>query len=425
MHHINTIDGELCVVPSEDFTSQILKHFKISLTLFKKAFEVYRGAFQRLWTVKKRRDVPVTSRLIYDPDAKTITDPEFNLSLPCSDVKIYYDEFRYVTVNGFFSDLKLNELIKNYRPARKIGNELPPPGSTPYNPDVMEGVDLLELFPDGRDYIDFLFKFKDMIEDRETQPFDYKVEFPDGQVIYLLDRDGMVRYYSDIPNILKKELRMKIENRKNPVGQIVPHKDLFGTIVTKQLKGKELIRACNTNTVINAECNRDNFKLYRDRLLSEFGVDWNQETFGYPDARKVYMQMHTLYVKFGVDVTRRAVGINTTAKIPHIFRNNILNNGRLDPEVYYLTILPPYVKVKNWVPIKAFHIFAHWGKDMQPDATHSFLIKDDRIISSIPDRTLDNISRDVVKWFKEYRRDWSMPYFIPNIEKYGAFYFIQ
>lgn len=398
MHHVNTIEGDLCVVPSEDFTRQILVHFKISLTLFKKVFEVYRGAFQRLWTLKKLRDVPVTSRLIYDPDAKTITDPEFNLTLPCSDVKIYSEEFQYVTVDGFFSDLKLNELIKNYKPAKRIGKQPLPPGAIPYNPNVLEGVDILELFPHGRDYIDFLFKFKDMIEDRETQPLDYKVELPDGQVIYLLDRDGMVRYYSDIPNILKKELRMKIENRKKPVGRIVPHKDLFGTIVTNQLKGKELIKACNVSAVINAECNRDNFKLYRDRLLSEFGVDWNQETFGYPDARKVYMQMHTLYVEFGYTMEAGVL----KPGVSRILRKGMPSTNVLFTSTY-MKILPPYIAVKNWVPLKAFHIFARDG------GIQSFLIKNGEIIPDVSDE-LRSLTSEIIRSYqrrKDGQRYWS------------------
>ena len=135
-----------------------------------------------------------------------------------------------------------------------------------------------------------------------------------------------------MPNQLKRELAKQIENRKNPTGRLLPHKDVF-YLLTPRLKGKDLIRACNSSQEVNAKCAANNFQVFKTHLLDEFHIDFNQETHGYPDAKALYMQMHSLYA-----VIHTPHGQNHR-EVASVWDGN-LRGAHGDPT--FRMIIPPY-----------------------------------------------------------------------------------
>ena len=93
------------------------------------------------------------------------------------------------------------------------------------------------------------------------------------------------------------ELNAILESAKKQTGKLVPHKDLFGLIVGGVLKGKDLISACLSSTAVNKQCEANDQQLFKHRLEEEFDIDFDDETYDYPDARSLYIQMHTLYAR--------------------------------------------------------------------------------------------------------------------------------
>lgn len=97
--------------------------------------------------------------------------------------------------------------------------------------------------------------------------------------------------------ISTEEINAVIRSFETGNGKLLPHKDLFGVIIGRNLSGKDLISACLTNPAINKKCNEDGQRLFRERLTIEFGLDFDADSYNYPDARSLYIQMHTLYVE--------------------------------------------------------------------------------------------------------------------------------
>ena len=108
-----------------------------------------------------------------------------------------------------------------------------------------------------------------------------------------------ITYIDGLPEIVIKRLIVRIENLKNAGGGKAPlatlPRDLLQTITNPEIKGKALIGLCIQNATINRFCNQENQRLFRERLLSEFGVDWSEKTFGFATPRELYVQMHKNY----------------------------------------------------------------------------------------------------------------------------------
>ena len=299
----------------------------------------------------------------------------YGLHWTTSEVKTYDQSESYITIEGFISEPKLSELVKNYKGARIF---------PPLERDTFKRIDVVLLydenealsrlgfsildkpFPAAKDHSRFTERLRELITEQEIKPLNYYVEFDDGQKIYLLDRIDKARFYSDIPNILKSELLMKVENRKNPVGYLAPRKDLFPMIVTRDLKGKDLIYACNTSSEVNQQCNKNDFALYKQRLREEFEVNFDQEFYGYPDARTLYIQMHTLFGILQYRVNQNTGKFASSTIIGHFGE---LPHGRR-PDLPIHVVLPPYVEGRS--PVKEFYFIWHPGRDNLSDS-HSFL----------------------------------------------------
>ena len=98
--------------------------------------------------------------------------------------------------------------------------------------------------------------------------------------------------------ISTSELNSVLTNfKKQQTGKLVPHKDLFGLIIGSELKGKDLISACLTSASVNEQCEANDQQIFKDRLQEEFDVDFDADSYNYPDARSLYIQMHTLYIE--------------------------------------------------------------------------------------------------------------------------------
>lgn len=325
------------VIPSNEFSEQIFEFFGMSEDDFRRAFEVYAPMYNKLWTI------PSDVVLVKDMKEIILRDP----GEPHDLIKYKIKEFvwRSVVIHGFISTLELNDLIISYEPSKVdiVGIH------SKYHQRLYQELGVRsreELFPTRSDYVQYAKRMQDWAKRLPQDAVRYKL--PDGQELMLLDLEGGVRFFSDIPNALKDYLRGQIENRKNPVGRLPIHDNLQSQVFS-ELKGKALIKACNTSSRVNAICNQNNYQLYKDRLKSEFGIDFNADSKGYPDARSLYMQMHTVYAvetDFGPKSVTR--GANRTGKIH---------------------VPPYYVRDEGpWLPVKEFYVIRY------PDVTYPFII---------------------------------------------------
>ena len=307
------------IIPAESFTPAILAEFGISLSTFKRAFEVYVFDFRKLW--KSSRN----SQLVLDRKARTVIDGELTFQASRVKMSSLLPEgvgpwVNYITIDGFISNPDLDDLIKNYEPSEPIPWRWPKLHTYLHSKAVQKLFDDLgvtsfdEILPTETDARDFMGKMelylKSIIEAKNTSQIYNKrtdtyrylhestsyVQKKGGQTIYILDRDQDGRpLFSEVPDLIVRELRTKMENRKNPVGKLLIHKDLFKMMVTSDLKGRDLIKACNIDQEINAKCNENDFALYKDRLWREFSISFDRNNHGYPDARTLYIQLHTSF----------------------------------------------------------------------------------------------------------------------------------
>jgi hypothetical protein len=90
-----------------------------------------------------------------------------------------------------------------------------------------------------------------------------------------------------------------MENMKNagkgklPIATITF--DYINSFIKEDIKGKDLISLCLSNKHINNLCNRDDQKLFRDRLPTEFSLNWNIEKYDFATPRDLYIQMSKKY----------------------------------------------------------------------------------------------------------------------------------
>ena len=197
-----------------------------------------------------------------------------------------------------------------------------------------------------------------------------------------------------------KAILAQRENKKNPVGHILPHKNLARMIVTNDLKGKELIQKCNLSAEINNECNKNDYQLFKERLLSEFGVNFNEDSHGFPDARKLYMQMYTV---FGLSKIYETNGkISYGAALRQHLRYGV-TPAHIKVEKLWL---PPYrpSRFGKWIPVKEFFVIVL--KD-EAELSHSFIIEHrntgDRLDYDGGDPLLDEkFNNDGWKWTPGY-----------------------
>ena len=137
----------------------------------------------------------------------------------------------------------------------------------------------------------------------------------------------------------------------------VPHKDLFNLIINDDLKGKDLISACLTDVKINARCDENDQQLFKDRLESEFALDFDEETYDYPDPRTLYIQMHTLFLKVVRDADEDEEDAETFIRA---YINGDSPYQGMDLEVEFLVPRFKAISPQDWEPTK--EIFTYDGR---------------------------------------------------------------
>lgn len=108
-----------------------------------------------------------------------------------------------------------------------------------------------------------------------------------------------VWYLERLPEIVLKRLEVRIENLKEAGGGTAPlssvPRDILQKITNPALKGKDLIGLCIQNAAANRYCNQNDQQLFKDRLFSEFGLNWKLEKQEFATPRELYIQMHKKY----------------------------------------------------------------------------------------------------------------------------------
>ena len=116
---------------------------------------------------------------------------------------------------------------------------------------------------------------------------------------------GDIYYLIELPELVVKRLAVRIENLKNaseaPLSGI--SRDLLQKISSPALRGKDLIGLCIQNVAINRFCNQENQRLFRQRLQSEFNLDWSADKRGFATPRELYVQLYKGYYLIEGDVT--------------------------------------------------------------------------------------------------------------------------
>ena len=116
---------------------------------------------------------------------------------------------------------------------------------------------------------------------------------------------GDIYYLIELPELVVKRLAVRIENLKNtskaPLSGI--SRDLLQKISSPALRGKDLIGLCIQNVAINRFCNQENQRLFRERLQSEFNLDWSANKRGFVTPRELYVQLYKGYYLIEEDVT--------------------------------------------------------------------------------------------------------------------------
>jgi len=115
---------------------------------------------------------------------------------------------------------------------------------------------------------------------------------------------------------------------------LVPHNNLLKLILNGDIKGKDLISACLSNSNVNKICNSNDQKFFKDRLWKEFYINFTKNNYDYPNPRSLYIQMYTLYA------------------VTYIYGSNDINNGKTFIFVNDNGTPPqiPYGKYKLYLP---------------------------------------------------------------------------
>ena len=352
----NSID--IWLIPDYDFMPKVLKHFGLSEENFLLAFKTYAKAFAQLWKYRS-----TGTRFTFDKATGKIT---LRSETPDKPDLVFTTRYipggpisfgRVLAINGFISNDYLNGLIKNYKRSEvpadwaKFGGTLHLHSSV--LPRLYEelGVDSAdEIFGSVKDYKDFDYKF---MMSFGTFGGKYlptgQYQFNDGQVVDILGRNKSgYPDVSDMPDLLKRELRKNIENRKNPAGKIFPHKDIFDLVVPT-FKGRDLILACNADKATNKRCAANNYQVFRVKLLEEFDLDFNENDYGYPDAKSLYMQMYTVFAYAVVSLTGEP-------RIAPVKGYRLTFEPERDASL--TIIIPLYIPARkgDWKPLKEFYV---------------------------------------------------------------------
>lgn len=117
---------------------------------------------------------------------------------------------------------------------------------------------------------------------------------------YGADRPSLIVYFVDrMPTLVLKEIESRLKNLKNQRSIATLGKDVFREITNGKLRGKDLIRACNTSRQVNSYCNADNQDVFRKAIAKEFKLELPEdisEVTEFSNARELYMQLHTFFI---------------------------------------------------------------------------------------------------------------------------------
>ena len=134
-----------------------------------------------------------------------------------------------------------------------------------------------------------------------------------------------VWYLERFPETVLKRLAVKVEVLKNRGGGSAPlssvPRDILQKITNPALKGKDLIGLCIQNVAANRYCNQNDQQLFKDRLLSEFNLNWNLEKQNTPTPRELYVQMHRQYyevIPIDPDFDRNADDLESNYALNHL-----------------------------------------------------------------------------------------------------------
>lgn len=313
------------VIPSNDAMPSILEHFDLDLKTFQRAFTLYAHGFFNMWYVWETVD-----------RGMKINEETLTLTYGDKTFKVHKHDDHW-TVDGLISTPEFDHLMRTFTGSAErnpwncfyltLHSKVT---SRFYDELAVKGFD--DLFPTQTDIDDFRVRIRKVFLCHEAAP---RCMFGQ-QVIYLLDSTKKINYYSDMPASLKSYLALKVANRRNPTGHLLPHKDLFKQIIQRDLKGRDLIRVCNASKAI-----RDlSFSIFPQCLRDEFGIKFERNNHGYPNARCLYIQMHTMCIQPQNDLPKYMC--NDFKKIK---RGEILSSR----PVYAMAYIPP-IGMNAWIP---------------------------------------------------------------------------
>lgn len=124
----------------------------------------------------------------------------------------------------------------------------------------------------------------------------YTKEGTEETIPVLWENSDMRTFYLQrLPTFVLEKLELIVAQNREVVPPSEWSRDSIQAIAHQNLYGKDLISLCNTSKQVNAKCNSNDQQLFKVRLMTEFGIDWNLEKHGFRTPRELYVQMHTFY----------------------------------------------------------------------------------------------------------------------------------
>lgn len=174
-------------------------------------------------------------------------------------------------------------------------------------------------------------------------------------------------YLQRFPQVVLDRLQLIVAQNRKMLSPKKWQRDPFQAVLDRNLKGKDLIAVCASNAKFNALCNQDDQKLFRARLNTEFGIEWNKNQHGFTSPRELYVQLY----RFANFILNRdgKYSLYTVAE-------KGLSSGQLTPEIISraVSILAPTPKMKQFLEKKKTVVSARTAAHTLVEMIRYFLI---------------------------------------------------
>lgn len=286
-------------VPSFFATEDILKWLDLEARDIQRLYESNTPlfiAFCYLWDSRnfEKLGITLTDTHIIDAEGEEI---------PISDPleKFEYNGYRAIFIDGFLSLPHLTKMLRNYK-ERLYSGSTPQKLNDFYAFAADNDINFNLILPDVS-IVQGLYNYFEVtsFEDLFMTVDEFKSIFTlvdyNSKISEVLTIDGdchivdlfpkpNVFFLDKLPQIMIKKIAKMHANKSNAQGDLqIVSKDVLQTITSGQIKGKDLVGLCISNSVVKNLCDKDNQAIFRRALKAEFNID-------YPSPKDMYIEVY-------------------------------------------------------------------------------------------------------------------------------------